>query len=324
MKNRQWLGVLLLLLASFFWGSTFVAQCETGVGPFTYLAMRSWVAVIFLLPVAFLSDMFNRKKAVIGNKEGRSKKTLLIGGVLCGFVLFLASALQQIGIDNGTKAGKAGFITALYLLIVPALGLFMRKKVRPLLWLCIVISLVGLFLLCMTGGLSEFSVRALFSMDTLRNLSVEVGDIYVFGCAVVFSFHILIVDRLTDKTDPVKLSLMQFFTVAVLSTIAMFVFESPKAEEIMSSWFSIIYAGVLSSGVAYTLQIFGQKYTQPALASMLMSLESSFAVLSAIVFSFVTTGVAVLPTGYEWIGIGLMFTAIMLSQLPQKRIKLTD
>lgn len=236
-------------------------------------------------------------------------------------VLFLASALQQIGIDSGTEAGKAGFITALYLLIVPALGLFMRKRVRPLLWLCIGFSLIGLFLLCMTGELTEFSLSALFSADTLRNLSVEVGDIYVFGCALVFSFHIMIVDKLSVKVDPVKLSLTQFFTVAVLATVSMFAFENPNFDEIISSWFSILYAGVLSSGVAYTLQIFGQKYTQPALASMLMSLESSFAVLSAIVFGVLTTGELQLPTGYEWIGIGLMFTAIMLSQLPTKKKK---
>ncbi len=318
MKNKQWLGVLLLLLASFFWGSTFVAQSETGVGPFTYLAMRSFVAVLFLLPVSVLFDAFKRKKsAEVNNKP--AFKPLLRGGVLCGVVLFLASALQQIGIDNGTQAGKAGFITALYLLIVPVLGLFMRKRVRPLLWVCIGLSLVGLFLLCMTGELAEFSVSALLSADTLRNLSVEAGDMYVFGCALVFSFHILIVDKLSDKIDPVKLSLTQFFTVAILSTIAMFIFENPRVDEIMGSWVSIVYAGVLSSGVAYTLQIFGQKYTQPALASMLMSLESSFAVLSAIIFGLMTTGTAQLPTGYEWIGITLMFTAIMLSQLPQKK-----
>ena len=173
----------------------------------------------------------------------------------------------------------------------------------------------------MTGGLSEFSLKALFSVDTLKSLSVEIGDIYVFGCALVFSVHILVVDKLSDRTDPVKLSLTQFFAVAIFATISMLVFENPRLDEILSSWFSIVYAGVLSSGVAYTLQIFGQKYTQPALASMLMSLESSFAVLSAILFSFITTGIAQLPTGYEWIGIILMFTAIMISQLPSKKNK---
>lgn len=317
MKSKQWVGVLLLLLASFFWGSTFVAQCETGVGPFTYLAMRSWVAVIFLLPVSVLFDIFKRKRSL--TQEKTVMKPLVKGGVLCGIVLFLASALQQVGIDNGTQAGKAGFITALYLLIVPAMGLFMKKRIPPLLWFCIGISLIGLFLLCMTGELTEFSLSALFSTHTLRNLSVETGDVYVFGCALVFSLHILIVDKLSGSVDPVKLSLVQFFTVAVLATIAMFIFENPNLDEILSSWFSILYAGILSSGVAYTLQIFGQKYTQPSVASMLMSLESSFAVLSAIAFSFVTTGVVQLPTEYEWIGIGLMFTAIMLSQLPQKK-----
>ncbi len=319
MKNKQWLGVGLLLLASFFWGSTFVAQSETQVGPFTYLAMRSWVAVVFLSPVALIADILKKKN---NNSEGsaqESSKLLVAGGVICGIVLFLASALQQVGISRGTQAGKAGFITAMYLLIVPALGLFMKKPVRPLLWGCIGVSFVGLFLLCMTGNLTEFSLKALLSAENLSTLRLEAGDVYVFGCAVVFSFHILMVDKLSPKVDCIKLSLLQFATVAVVASVCMFMFENPHVSEIISSWVSIIYAGVLSSSVAYTLQIFGQKYTQPALASMLMSFESSFAVLSAIVFSFFTTGKSTLPTAYEWLGIALMFAAIMLAQLPEKK-----
>lgn len=319
MKNKQWLGVALLLLASFFWGSTFVAQSETLVGPFTYLAMRSWVAVVFLLPVAVVSDIIKKKFTRTEKAENYLTKPMVAGGVLCGLVLFMASALQQIGISRGTQAGKAGFITAMYLLIVPALGLFLKKPVRPLLWLCIGISFVGLFLLCMTGNLTEFSLKALLSAENLSNLRLETGDIYVLGCAVVFSFHILMVDKLSAKGDCVKLSLLQFATVAVIASGCMLVFETPKVSEILSSWVSIVYAGVLSSSVAYTLQIFGQKYTQPALASMLMSFESSFAVLSAIAFSFLTTGKATLPTAYEWLGIGLMFGAIMLAQLPERK-----
>lgn len=318
MKNKQWLGVLLLLLASFFWGSTFVAQCETGVGPFTYLSLRSWIAVIFLLPVAIAFDSYKIKKGFCKKTKSPQLKTLITGALVCGCVLFFASALQQIGISKGTDAGKAGFITALYLLAVPVLGLFFRRKVRPLLWGCIGVSLIGLFLLCMTSGLAEFSFSAFFSKELLSNMSLATGDIYVFGCALVYAVHIMVVDKLTDKVDCLKLSLLQFFTVAVLATIAMFVFENPKITEILDSWFSIMYAGIFSSGVAYTLQIFGQKYTQPALASMLMSFESSFAVLSAIAFSFLTTGNAELPSGYEWIGIVLMFSAIMISQIPEK------
>ena len=318
MKKKQWLGVLLLLLASFFWGSTFVAQSETGVEPFTYLAMRSWVAVVFLFPVAVIFDLSKIKRSVIDTKNKVNIKPLMVSSVLCGVVLYLASALQQIGISKGTDAGKAGFITALYLLIVPVFGLFVGKRVKPLLWICIGISFVGLFLLCMTSGLREFSLKALFSKELLTNMSFMTGDIYVFGCAVIYAVHIMVVDKFSAEVDCLKLSLLQFFTVAVLATISMFVFENPDSSMIASSWVSIVYAGVLSSGVAYTLQIFGQKYTQPALASMLMSFESSFAVLSAIAFSVFTTGSAQLPTGYEWTGIALMFFAIMLSQIPQK------
>ena len=318
MKKKQWLGVLLLLLASFLWGSTFVAQSETGVEPFTYLAMRSWVAVVFLFPVAIIFDLSKLRRKAAAPADKVNTKPLMISSVLCGLVLYLASALQQIGISKGTDAGKAGFITALYLLIVPVFGLFVGKKVKPLLWVCIGISFVGLFLLCMTSNLQEFSFGALFSKELLSNMSFMTGDIYVFGCAVVYAVHIMVVDKFSSEVDCLKLSLLQFFTVAVLATVSMFIFENPSVSEILSSWFSIVYAGVFSSGVAYTLQIFGQKYTQPALASMLMSFESSFAVLSAIVFGVVTTGSSQLPTGYEWTGIALMFFAIMLSQLPQK------
>lgn len=325
MKSKQWLGVVLLLICAFLWGSTFVAQSETGVEPFTYLAMRSIVAVVFLAPMVIAKDIRNKKlhpaKEADTNSIKKSSKTLLIGGLVCGCALFFASSLQQIGIDSGTPAGKAGFITAFYLLIVPVMGLLFKQKVRPLHWLCIGIALVGLFLLCMTGGIHEFSFGALFSADTLSQLSFNTCDLYVLACAVVFSVHIIAVDKISPKVDCLKLSLIQFAVASVLSLIAMFTFETPNMGEILDSWVSILYAGILSSGVAYTLQIYGQRYTPPAVASILMSLESTFAVLSAIVFSVVVTGVPQLPTGYEWVGSGLMFIAIMLSQLPEKRNK---
>lgn len=321
MKSNRFLGIMCLLVAAFLWGSTFVAQAETGVGPFTYLAMRSVVAVIFLLPIIIIKDLHSIKK--IGRKpvDKGANKTLLTGGVVCGSALFVASALQQIGIDKGTTAGKAGFITALYILGVPVLGLFLKKKVRPLLWGCVGIAVVGLFLLCMTGNLQEFSLRALFSADTLSQLSLKTCDIYVIACALGYSLQIMVIDKYSPKVDCLKLSFLQFSVTAVLSLIVMFIVEKPAISDILSSWISILYAGILSSGVAYTLQIFGQKYTPPTIASMLMSLESAFAVLSAIVFSSVVSGVPELPTGYEWTGIILMFTAIMLSQLPEKKPK---
>ncbi|MBQ2944265.1 MAG: DMT family transporter [Ruminococcus sp.] len=319
MKSNRFLGIIFLLVAAFLWGSTFVAQAETGVGPFTYLAMRSVVAVVFLFPIIVFNDLRNRKQTGRVPAQKSRVKLLLTGGLVCGSALFVASALQQIGIDKGTSAGKAGFITALYILGVPVLGLFLGKKVRPLLWVCLFLATVGLFLLCMTGSLQEFSLTALLSTETLKELSVQSCDIYVIVCAVGYSLQIMAIDKYSPKVDCLKLSFLQFSVTAVLALIAMFILEKPTMSDILSSWVSILYAGILSSGVAYTLQIFGQKYTPPTIASMLMSLESAFAVLSAIVFSFLTTGVAELPSGYEWIGIILMFTAIMLSQLPEKK-----
>lgn len=322
MKSNKLLGMVFLLVAAFLWGSTFVAQAETGVGPFTYLAMRSVVAVVFLLPIIIFKDLHKIRLTGKNMQDKGNVRTLLTGGAVCGGALFVASALQQIGIDKGTTAGKAGFITALYILGVPILGIFFRKKVRPLLWGCVTIAVAGLFLLCMTGNLQEFSLRALFSTDTLSQLSIQTCDVYVIVCALGYSLQIMAIDKYSPKVDCLKLSFLQFSVTAVLSLIVMFIVEKPAMSDILASWISILYAGILSSGVAYTLQIFGQKYTPPTIASMLMSLESAFAVLSAIVFSSLTTGEPQLPTGYEWLGIILMFIAIMLSQLPEKNQKI--
>ena len=327
MKSKSYIGIILLFICSFLWGSTFVAQEETAVEPFTYLAMRSLVAVMFLLPVVIASDLIKKKsrqnKVIMKNNKAE-KKILLIGGVLCGVALFLASAAQQIGIFKGSGAGKAGFITAMYLLIVPIFGLFIGKKVRRLHWLCIVIALCGLFLLTMTGGLSSFSFTALFSKDTLSALSIQGCDVYIIACAFLFSVQILFVDKYSSLVDCLKLSLLEFTVVAVLSVAPMLIFETPTVSGIMSSWLSIVWAGILSSGVAYTLQIFGQKYTNPNIASMIMSLEATFAVISAIFFSMFFEESIKLPTAYEALGCVLMFMAILISQLPERKAAKTE
>lgn len=327
MKSKSYIGVILLFICSFLWGSTFVAQEETTVEPFTYLCMRSVVAVAFLIPVVIVSDLFKkkgRKEALSQNDGKKNNKTLIIGGTLCGVALFLASAAQQIGIFKGSNAGKAGFITAMYLLIVPIFGLFLGKKVRRLHWLCIAIALCGLFLLTMTGALSEFSLSALFSKDTLSAMSIQGCDVYVIACAFLFSVQILFVDKYSSLVDCLKLSLLEFTVVAVLSVVPMFIFETPTIAGITSSWLSIVWAGILSSGVAYTLQIFGQKYTNPAVASMIMGLEATFAVISAIFFSMFFEESVKLPTPYETLGCVLMFFAIILSQLPEKKKAITS
>lgn len=318
MRSKKWLGNLYLLIAAFLWGSTFVAQAETTVGPFTYIAARSYVGALVLLPVIALLD--HRRKQ-LGTFVKPDRKLLVTGGVLCGVALFVASALQQAGITYGTDPGKAGFITAMYILIVPVLGLLFKKHVPGRHWICVGLGVIGLFMLCMTGGLTEFSLTALFSADTLRSLTLQSCDVYVIVCAVVYSVHILLLDHYSPRVDPVRLSQVQFLVTAVIATVAALLFEQPSWAEIVRSGVSILYAGVLSSGVAYTLQAVAQRYADPTVASMLMSLESTFAVLSAIVFYAITTGNPKLPTGYEWLGIAFMFVAIMLSQWPERKRK---
>ena len=321
MKSKKWLGNLYLLIAAFLWGSTFVAQAENAVGPFTYVAARSYVGALVLIPVIAVLDGWRKRQGTYRRPDKAYRKMLLVGGVLCGTVLFAASTLQQGGMALGTDPGKAGFITAMYILIVPILGLFFKQRVALRHWICVALAVLGLFMLCMTAGLTEFSLAALFSADTLAGLSVQACDLLVMGCAVVYSVHILLLDHYSPKVDPVRLSQIQFLVTAILSTVAALIFEQPTWQGIVHSAIPILYAGVLSSGVAYTLQAVAQRYADPTVASVLMSLESAFAVLSAIVFYATTTGDPKLPTGYEWLGILLMFAAIMISQWPQKSCK---
>lgn len=319
MRSKQWFSGGCLLLAAFLWGSTFVAQAESTVGTFTYLACRSAIGALFLLPVIFLLDARRKKRGTFSPMSAADKRAFAAAGVLCGVVLLAASLLQQGGIDRGTAPGKAGFITAMYILIVPILGLFLGKRVAVRHWVCVGCGVIGLFLLCMTEGLTEFSFTALFSAETLAGLSVQTADLFVIGCAVVYAVHILLLDKFVPNIDPVKLSCLQFAVMAVLATVAALLFEKPTWSAIGRSWLPILYAGILSSGVAYTLQAVAQRDADPGIASMLMSMESPFAVLSAIVFYGITTGIPQLPTPYEWCGILLMFAAILISQYTPKK-----
>ena len=319
MRSKQWFANGCLLLAAFLWGSTFVAQAESTVGAFTYLACRSAIGALFLLPVIALLDANRKKRGTFSPMTDKDKRTFLLAGVVCGVVLLTASVLQQTGIDRGTDPGKAGFITAMYILIVPILGLFLKKRVTARHWICVGFGIVGLFLLCMTEGLTAFSLSALFSAQTLTGLSVQTADLFVIACAVVYAVHILLLDKFVPNVDPVKLSCLQFAVMAVLATVAALWLEKPTWAGICRAWLPILYAGILSSGVAYTLQAVAQRDADPGIASMLMSMESPFAVLSAIVFYGITTGVPQLPTPYEWIGILLMFAAILISQYQPKK-----
>ncbi len=295
MKNNA-----MLLLAAFIWGCAFVAQ-SVGmeyVGPFTFNSVRSMIGGLVLVPVIFLMDGL-KKRGGMSNEEIKSlrgdTKTLALGGICCGVVLAAASTLQQFGIMF-TTVGKAGFITAMYIVLVPLLRIFFGKKVRPLILLCVGISVAGLYFLCMT-----------------ESFSLGIGDLFVLLCAFVFSIHILVIDHFSPLVDGVRMSCIQFLTAGVLCAVPMLMFERPKPGAVLTAWMPILYAGVMSCGVAYTFQVLGQKNADPTVASLLLSLESVFSVLAG----WVLLGQGL--NGKELFGCALMFGAIVLAQLPEKK-----
>ena len=291
MKNNA-----MLLLTALIWGCAFVAQ-SVGmdyVGPFTFNAVRSLIGAVVLLPVIALMDRLEGKDKKKSEKKGDTR-TLILGGVCCGIALGVASSLQQIGIQY-TTVGKAGFITAMYIVIVPLMGVFVGRKVRPVIGLCVVIAVAGLYFLCMKGG-----------------FSLGGGDLMVMICAVAFSVHILVIDYFSPLVDGVRMSAIQFLVAGLMCSVPMFLWEQPQPAVILSAWAPILYAGVLSCGVAYTLQILGQKGADPVVASLLLSLESVFSVLAG----WVILGQAL--SARELFGCALMFGAIILAQLPERK-----
>lgn len=284
-------GVMLFLTA-FIWGTAFVAQ-SVGLdylGPFTFNGVRSLIGGVALLPCIWILHRVNGKS----RNEGGVKE-LLIGGLACGILLFAASSLQQIGLKY-TSAGKAGFITAFYIVIVPVLGVFLHKKIGWKIWLAVVLALAGLYFLCIT-----------------ESFAIGKGDILVFLCALVFAVHILVIDYYAPKVDGVMLSCIQFFVCGILSIPFMLAMETPKLTAMVDAWMPLLYAGVLSCGVAYTLQILGQKNVNPAIASLILSLESCFSVLAG----WIVLGEKL--SLRESAGCLLMFAAIILAQLPEKK-----
>ncbi len=318
MKTNRTLGNVLLVITAIIWGAAFVAQ-RAGmdyVGPFTFLSARSFLGFMALLPVIFLSDIF--KKTTTTRKSHKSTKTLVIGGICCGVALTVASALQQIGMQY-SDAGKGGFITAMYILLVPVIGVFLGKKIRPIIWTCVSLGVLGLYLLCIKPWLGfeiGFSTNSGFFFSHWfypgNGFSFEKGDIYLLLCAVAFSAHILVIDHFSSKTDGVKMSCIQFFVTFLISGIISIMYENPSWQGIFAAWVPICYAGILSSGVGYTLQIIAQKHTEPTVASLIMSLEAVFAVIAGIII------LGESPTTREWIGSAVMFLAIIISQLPSR------
>lgn len=295
---KQLRGSLLLLLTAMIWGAAFVAQ-SVGmdyIGPYTFLFSRSILGGLVLLPVIYFRGKKNPEE-----KQAENKRTLLVGGLCCGAALFVGSILQQIGIQE-TTAGKAGFLTAMYMILVPIVGLFFGKKPEMKVWGAVVVALVGMYFLCLYG--SDLG-------------SINRGDLLEMACALGFTVHILVIDYFSPKVDGVKMSCIQFFVCGILAFVGMLIFESPTLRDIRNALLPIAYAGILSSGVAYTLQIVAQKDTDPTIASLLMSLESVF----SLVFGWIILKEAM--SGVELLGCGLMFGAIIWVQLPGRKEKQT-
>lgn len=303
MNSMKVRNSLLLVLTALIWGSAFVAQRQGGdvIGPFSFNGIRSFIGGAALIPVILLVDRIAPSDRKPKNREDRRR--LLLGGACCGVVLFLASSAQQLGLTMGTPAGKAGFLTACYILLVPILGLLLKKKCGWNIWIGIVIAVVGLYLLCMSGS-----------------LSFQASDLMVLACALLFAIHILVIDHFSPLVDGVRMSCIQFWVCGILSLFPIFfsemnhsisgIVEWAQPLATMDAWIPILYAGVLSSGVGYTLQIVGQNGLNPTVASMIMSLESVFSVIAGWLILGERMGVRQLA------GCGLIFAAILLAQIP--------
>ena len=282
-------GSLMLLTAAFIWGTAFVAQSKgmDYVAPFTYNAVRTLIGGVVLIPMVFLFGQKSRRKVSENNN-----KISFIGGIICGLVLFAASSFQQLGISL-TSAGKAGFITALYVVIVPVISIIFGQKSSLKMWLCAFTAIIGFYLLCIKEG-----------------FRLSKGDLYVLICAVFYSVHIIVIDHFNSKgAEPVKMSCVQFFTAGSIMMICMFIFESPALSAVWAAKYTILYAGVMSCGVAYTLQIIGQKYTESTAAALIMSLESVFAALAGWIILSEHMSMK------EFAGCILVFAAVVFSQL---------
>ena len=292
-RLQQTLSSGLLVLAAVIWGASFVAQRvgnET-VGPLTFISLRSLLASTALLPLVFFRIYKLRKQ---GNSQ--AVRPLIKGGLLCGLMLTFASSLQQIGMVT-TSAGKAGFLTGLYMLMVPIVSLILfKKKVSPAVWIGVILALVGMYLLCVK-----------------EDFTITMGDFYVFLCAVCYTGHILCIDHFAPKVDGVLLSCAQFYVCGFLTLIPTLFIEQPTLSAIHSVWMPIAYSGIGSGSIAFTLQIIGQKHVQPTLASLLMSLESVFSAI----FGWLLLNEHL--SDKELLGCILVFGAVLLAQIPSKK-----
>lgn len=293
--KQQFKGIAAILVATIIWGSAFVAQSVgmEHIGPFTFQATRSFLAVIALIPLIACMDRFKKDGSTF-IKRWMNKK-LWVTGVLCGIPLFLACNLQQVALVD-TDAGKSGFLTAMYIVIVPIIGLFLKKKASRWIPLSVIMAAAGLYCLSCAGV-----------------TRIHIGDLLLLGCALMFAIQIVIVDLCADSLDSLRLNLIQILVCAVLSLVIMLFTEKPSLQSVSAAWLPLCYAGILSMGVAYSLQIVGQKFLTPTPASLIMSLESVFAVVFGCLILKETL------TIWETVGCILVFIAVILSQLPDKR-----
>ncbi len=309
MSRAKGLGAGLLVLTALIWGTAFVAQSMgmDHVGPCAFNAARNFIGCAALLPVIFVSG---RRRTGALEKSGAKAPSaasfawrnpvLLTGGVLCGLFLGVASLLQQAGLQS-TGAGKAGFLTSLYIVLVPVLGIFLGRRAGGKVWLAVALALAGAYFLSVAGNEGAWGMG--------------LGDALVLASAVFFSFHILVIDRFSPRVDCVKLSCIQFFVAGLLSAVLAIALESGSFywQDLLASWGPLLYTGVLSSGVAYTLQIVGQKRVEPTVASLIMSLESVFAAVSG----WLVLGQPL--SGLELLGCGLVFAGVVLAQIGGQR-----
>ena len=331
--SRQLKSNLMILLATFIWGTAFLAQKDGGrIGTFTFNGIRFLIGGAFLLPVIYVLDKlrakagrraaakeagsgtsaesrgrtgeqgFDEKGSPDSNEPGYVdmgwNRTVLIGGLACGVILFIASSLQQYGVLY-TSLGKTGFITALYAVIVPVFSIALGKAVHLRTWVAVAIGMTGLYLMSMYG----------------ESLTIAYGDRFVIGCAFGFAVQIMVIDHFSPLVDPVKLACVEFFTLGVISIPFMFIFESPNIQDIVSVLPSLLYASILSSGVAYTLQIAGQRYAEPTQAALMMCLESVFSLLTGMIM------LGERMAAHEYIGALLIFIAVVMTQLPDREKK---
>lgn len=295
-KKQQTVSYLLLLLGAFIWGSAFVSQ-RVGMdylGPLAFNGIRNIIGSIVLVPFILITDKRKEKSALENEKKDRLP--LIKAGIICGVLLALASSSQQYAIKY-TSIGKVSFITTLYMIFVPILSVFFGKKIRPVLWLSALIATGGMYLLCLKGG---------------EGFSLTKGEWLSLLCAVLFSFQIMALDKFSPMFNPVKIACVEFLTCGIICCVAMFIFEKPSISDVLSAYVPLLYAGVLSSGVAYTLQAVAQKHANPVTASLIMSTESVFCLLTSWLLLHETL------SARELLGCGIILVAIIITQLPER------